>query len=82
MDYNFLKAANVLIATLYDTKSSDQIEHFGYAAFGFTVAPYAAISIFNLIGNTMCPEYAELYVVENDTLRDLRALIVNDEKED
>ena len=86
LGYNLLKAGIALvqaiyaIATLYDT-SGDQIEHFGYAAFGFTVAPYTAMSLVNFIGNIMCPEYAALYVVENDTLRDLRKLIVDDGKD-
>ncbi|KAF2194134.1 hypothetical protein K469DRAFT_744835 [Zopfia rhizophila CBS 207.26] len=44
------------INTLYETRG-DQIARYGYAAFGLTVAPYAWMSIINLVGSLICPEY-------------------------
>jgi len=75
--HNFMKALVALvqscyaIATLYRSRG-DQIEQFGYAAFGLTVAPYAVMSCINLIGNICRPDYASLYMVENGIMREAR----------
>ena len=85
-DYSITKCAIALgqtlyaISTLYNTRDS-QIQTFGYAAFGFTVIPYAFMFILNLIGNLMCPEYPCMYVVESDDLRRLREIIASEGKE-
>jgi hypothetical protein len=50
--------------TLYRARGN-QIERFGYAAFGLTVAPYAVVSVLNLLGSGLCPEFAALYMVES-----------------
>ncbi|KAH7136981.1 putative pogo transposable element [Dactylonectria estremocensis] len=60
------------IATLYRTRG-DQIDLYGYAAFGLTVAPYAWMSFVNLAGNIMCPQYDTMFVVESSSLDCLRA---------
>jgi hypothetical protein len=60
------------VVTLYDTRG-DQITQYGYAAFGLTVAPYAVMSIINLIGNYFCPEYSTLYLVESSVMDEARA---------
>lgn len=57
--------------TLYQTRG-DQLSQFGYAAFGLTVAPYAFMSIINLLGSLMCPEYPALYLVESEAMREAR----------
>lgn len=44
------------MSTLYRTKGN-QIERYGYAAYGLTVTPYALMSILNLAGNLMRPDY-------------------------
>ncbi len=62
------------IATLYRTRG-DQIAMFGYAAFGLTVAQYAWMSLLNLVASLLCPNYSSIFVVESQTLRDLRARI-------
>lgn len=41
-------------ATLYQTQG-DQIERYGYAAFGLTVAPYVVTSIVNLASTMLSP---------------------------
>jgi hypothetical protein len=51
--------------TLYRTRSN-QIEEYGYAAFGLTVIPYALMSILNLIANLLTPEYPTLFMVHSD----------------
>jgi hypothetical protein len=51
--------------TLYRTKG-DQVEMYGYAAFGLTVIPYATMSILNLTANLLTPEYPTLFMVQSD----------------
>ena len=58
-------------ATLYRTKG-DQIERYGYAAFGLTVAPYLVMSIINLTGAVLTPDYPTLYMVESDIMGEAR----------
>lgn len=55
------------ISTLYEVRG-DQIARYGYAAFGLTVAPYAWMSLVNLVGNLMCPQYDAMYVVVTSDL--------------
>lgn len=42
--------------TLYRSRG-DQINRYGFAAFGLTVAPYAVMSFVNLLGSIMVPSY-------------------------
>ena len=42
--------------TLYHTRGN-QVQLYGYAAFGFTVVPYAVMSLVNLVANLMSPHY-------------------------
>jgi hypothetical protein len=76
-DYNSVKALIALgqslfaITTLYLARG-DQIATFGYAAFGLTVAPYAFMSVVNLFGHLMCPDYPSKYLVESEGLRHLQ----------
>ncbi|KAI0885161.1 uncharacterized protein GGS22DRAFT_139616 [Annulohypoxylon maeteangense] len=57
--------------TLYRTRG-DQLTQYGYAAFGLTVTPYLVMSIINLIGNLVTPEYAALYMVRSDVMKEAR----------
>jgi hypothetical protein len=72
-NYNIIKILVSLgqalfgISTLYLTRG-DQIDQYGYAAFGLTVAPYAIMSLVNLLGNTITPDYAAIYVVRNSVM--------------
>lgn len=58
-------------ATLYNSKGR-QIDRFGFAAFGFTVVPYALMSVINLFANLLCPEYPAMYLVSNRVLQNLQ----------
>tara|TARA_R110002003_G_scaffold391_13_gene19494 strand:+ start:1459 stop:3270 length:1812 start_codon:yes stop_codon:yes gene_type:complete len=75
--YNMVKALIALaqsayaLTTLYRARG-DQISQFGFAAFGLTVAPYAVMSIMNLIGNLCRPEYPSLYMVESSIMDEAR----------
>jgi hypothetical protein len=72
-DYNFLKilialAQTIFAATtLYRTRG-DQINQYGYAAFGLTVTPYIFMSVINLMGNLVTPSYSTLYIVRSNDM--------------
>ncbi|CZR56266.1 uncharacterized protein PAC_06154 [Phialocephala subalpina] len=59
------------IFTLYRARG-DQISQFGYAAFGLTVAPYAIVSVLNLLGSLLCPEFPAIYMVESSIMEEAR----------
>ena len=69
------------IGTLYLTRG-DQISLFGYAAFGLTVVPYAWMSLINLLGNILCPQYSTLFLVKSKSLDELMQVIISQGKED
>ena len=54
-------------ATLYRARG-DQIQRYGYAAFGLTVAPYLVMSIVNIISAVLIPEYPTTYLVRSDAM--------------
>ena len=54
-------------ATLYETKG-DQIQRYGYAAFGLTVAPYLIMSIINLLSTMLTPDYPCLYLLRSEIM--------------
>ena len=51
--------------TLYKTKG-DQIEKYGFAAFGLTVVPYLIMSLVNLIGSVLTPDYPKVLLVHSE----------------
>jgi hypothetical protein len=53
--------------TLYQSRG-DQIKRYGYAAFSLTVAPYAVMSMVNLLGALLTPDYPTLYLVRSDVM--------------
>jgi hypothetical protein len=55
------------IITVYRARG-DQIDRYGYAAFGLTVIPYAMMSIFNLLAGLISPEYPCLFLVSSPDL--------------
>jgi hypothetical protein len=79
-NYNIIKILvsfiQLLLAssTLYQTQG-DQINRYGYAAFGLTVAPYLWMSFINLLANIMCPQFDSIFLVESTDLDSLRAAI-------
>ena len=54
---------------MYETRG-DQIERYGYAAFGLTVAPYLVMSIINLIGTVLTPDYSTLFMIESEIMEE------------
>jgi hypothetical protein len=58
--------------TLYNTRG-DQLNRYGYAAFGFTVIPYVIMSFMNLLGNLLTPDYPTLYLVSSPELEEARS---------
>ena len=53
--------------TLYQTRGS-QLQRYGYASFGLTVAPYLVMSILNFISNILTPDYNTMYLVDSDIM--------------
>ncbi|KAK4182618.1 hypothetical protein QBC35DRAFT_395605 [Podospora australis] len=53
--------------TVYQTRG-DQIQQYGYAAFGLTVVPYAFMSALNTLANLATPEYPAMFLIRTPTL--------------
>jgi hypothetical protein len=66
-----LVQAILAIQTLYQTRG-DQLNRYGYAAFGLTVAPYAVMSLVNLAGALSRPEYDAVYLVGSPVMSEER----------
>jgi hypothetical protein len=49
----------------------DQINQFGYATFGLTVAVYTVMAGINLIGHLLTPDYSALFVVHNEVIEEI-----------
>ncbi|KAJ5640681.1 hypothetical protein N7528_000306 [Penicillium herquei] len=54
-------------STLYESKGY-QISRYGYAAFGFTVLPYLVMSVMNLVGTLVTPNYPSAYLVHTEIM--------------
>ncbi|KUJ21861.1 uncharacterized protein LY89DRAFT_778229 [Mollisia scopiformis] len=76
--YNFpklfvsLAQATWACVTLYRARG-DQIERYGYAAFGLTVAPYACMSIINIVANLLAPDYPSIFLVRTPSMDEAEA---------
>lgn len=55
------------ISTLYRSISTE-MNKYGYAAFSLSVLPYAIMSLFNLLGGLLTPEYSALTMVHSDVM--------------
>ena len=68
--YNGIKAAAAVgqtifaSITLYQARG-DQIQHYGYAAYGLTVLPFLIMSIMNLCVTIVSADYPTMYCVES-----------------
>jgi hypothetical protein len=58
--------------TVYQTRGN-QIERFGYAAFGLTVTPYLVMSLINLLSNILTPDFPSLYLVRNHIMDEIES---------
>ncbi|EAQ87254.1 predicted protein [Chaetomium globosum CBS 148.51] len=57
--------------TLYRSRG-DQIERFGYAAYGLTVVPYLIMSVVNLMAQIATADYPNVYMVANEEMEEAR----------
>ncbi|KAF9728880.1 hypothetical protein PMIN01_13260 [Paraphaeosphaeria minitans] len=55
------------IVTIYEARGN-QIDMYGYAAFGLTVVPYAVMSITNLLAGLVRPEYPCMFLASSPDL--------------
>ena len=75
--HNALKIAITLfqtiasVVTLYRTRG-DQIDRYGFAAFGLTVVPYTIMSTVNLLGGILTPAYPTLYLVRSPEMEEAK----------
>ncbi|ERF74268.1 hypothetical protein EPUS_01955 [Endocarpon pusillum Z07020] len=53
--------------TLWQARGN-QIDEYGYAAFGLTVVPYLIMSIINLFSTILTPDYSTVYMVRTDIM--------------
>ena len=72
-NYNLPKCVIAIFQTLYASTTlyqikGDKIQRYDYAAFGLTVAPYLLMSIINLLGTMLTPEYPCLYLVRSEVM--------------
>ncbi|KAK1752806.1 hypothetical protein QBC47DRAFT_416421 [Echria macrotheca] len=70
-NYNVAKILISIVQTIYAVKTAyetrgNQLELYGFAAFGLTVVPYAAMSIVNLVANLFCPSFPTMYMVRQN----------------
>jgi hypothetical protein len=76
--YNFPKLIVSLIQTIWAINTlyrarGDQIQEYGYAAFGLTVAPYAWMSVVNIVANLFNPNYPALYMIRTPIMNEAEA---------
>ncbi|KAF2671730.1 hypothetical protein BT63DRAFT_476594 [Microthyrium microscopicum] len=75
VEYNAIKILVAIgqlcfaITTLYRARGN-QVDVYGYAAFGLTVTQYALMSFINLLGNLCCPQYSAVYLVKTHLMRE------------
>ena len=60
------------ILTLYHARA-DQLDRYGYGAFGLSVIPYVFMSLVNIIAMMACPEYPSMYLVHTPSMDDAEA---------
>ncbi len=71
--YNLPKVLTAIFQTLYASATlyrvrGDQIQRYGYAAFGLTVAPYLVMSIINLASTVLTPDYSSMYLIGSEAM--------------
>ncbi|KAK3379135.1 hypothetical protein B0T24DRAFT_568915 [Lasiosphaeria ovina] len=75
--YSLAKAFIAIFQTIYAAISlyrakGEQVELYGYAAFGLTVVPYLLMTILNLIAQLVNADYPTLYMVESPEMEEAR----------
>lgn len=67
-NFSSVKAAIAIFQVLYGSwelyvARGTQLETYGYAAYSFTVVPYVAMSLLNLLATLCRPRYSHVYLV-------------------
>jgi hypothetical protein len=75
--YNFVKAVASIVQVLFGAFTlwrarGDQLDRYGYAAFGLTVIPYILMSFINLLGNALTPTYPNMFIIGSEVLDEAR----------
>ena len=74
---NFAKGLIAIFQTIYASFTlyharGDQIQRYGYAAFGLTVVPYIVMSIINLASTVLTPDYSVMYLVQSEAMEEAK----------
>lgn len=74
-NYSLPKAISALVQLLFSTiqlnrAAKAEVDYYGFAAFSLTVAPYAVMSLVNLVANTLTPTYSALYMVHSEVMEE------------
>lgn len=74
---NFAKGLIAIFQTFYASFTlyharGDQVQHYGYAAFGLTVVPYIVMSIINLASTVLTPDYSVMYLVASEAMEEAK----------
>lgn len=72
---NLSKSLVAILQLTYATytlnkSKGDQIDRFGYAAFGLTVTPYLIMSFINLLSSLLTPDYSHVYLVTSEIMKE------------
>jgi hypothetical protein len=59
------------VVTLYRVRG-DQLDKYGYAAYGLTVIPYLVMSLVNLLANICTPDYPLIYMVHSEVMEEVK----------
>lgn len=75
--YSFLQGTIVILQVIYASFTlfktrGDQIDRYGFTAFGLIVAPYLVMSIVNLLGTILTPTYSTAFLVESEIMDEAR----------
>ncbi|KAK4235331.1 hypothetical protein C8A03DRAFT_17919 [Achaetomium macrosporum] len=76
-NYNWIQSlvglfqAGSAALTLYKSRG-DQIQRYGYAAFGLTVVPYLVMTIVNLVAQIASADYSNVYMVSSPEMEEAR----------
>jgi hypothetical protein len=73
--FNLVKGMVALLQSLYASftlvRTNDgQLKHYGFAAPGLTVLPYAVMSTLNLMANLLAPHYTTMYLVRTKVMEE------------
>jgi len=60
--------------TLYEVRGN-QIELFGFFSFSLTVAPYAVMSVINLMGSLLVPVYPTVFLVRSEVMNEAESRV-------